>query len=188
MNLRNVIIFFAIIAVSILVLTLQANREYIKLKTKDQLKSVPNNVFEQVSYIAMDEQGKPYFHTKTPKMQQYENSETIDIDYPEITLYSQNTEKPPTFIVAERARFAYKREKIRLNGKVYIDYKQSAKKASVVMKTEEMYIYLKDRLALSDTDVKISRKNQLLKGKGMKASLKEGEFILLENTSGFYEQ
>ena len=56
------------------------------------------------------------------------------------------------------------------------------------MKTEEMYIYLKDRLALSDTDVKISRKNQLLKCKGMKASLKEGEFILLENTSGFYEQ
>ena len=52
------------------------------------------------------------------------------------------------------------------------------------LNTEEIYIYLNEQLAVTDSNVYIKKNNSFLNGKGMKSSLLKGEFIIFENTRG----
>ena len=54
------------------------------------------------------------------------------------------------------------------------------------LKTEEIYIYLDEQLAVTDSKVFINKNNSFLNGTGMKSSLTKGEFIIFEQTRGKY--
>ena len=54
------------------------------------------------------------------------------------------------------------------------------------LNTEEIYVYLDQQLAVTDSRVFIKKNHSYLNGTGMKSSLQKGEFILFEETRGKY--
>ena len=52
------------------------------------------------------------------------------------------------------------------------------------LKSEEIYIYLNEQLAVTDAKVSITKNKSYLNGRGMKSSLLKGEFIIFEQTRG----
>ena len=54
------------------------------------------------------------------------------------------------------------------------------------LSTDEIYVYLDQQLAVTDSRVFIKKNNSYLNGTGMKSSLLKGEFILFKETRGKY--
>jgi len=54
------------------------------------------------------------------------------------------------------------------------------------LNTDEIYIYLNEQLAVTDSNVYITKNKSYLNGKGMKSSLLKGEFVIFEQTRGKY--
>ena len=94
--------------------------------------------------------------------------------------------KPPTKIVSDFGSIAYKRHNIKLYGDVNMYFKEMSSDPFLKLNTEEIYIYLNEQLAVTDSEVFINKKSSYLNGKGMKSSLIKGEFIIFENTRGKY--
>ena len=63
-------------------------------------------------------------------------------------------------------------------------FQEEIKDPFLKLNTEEIYIYLKEQLAVTDLQVFIKKNNSYLNGIGMKSSLTKGEFILFEETRG----
>ena len=65
-------------------------------------------------------------------------------------------------------------------------FKEKISEPFLKLNTEEIYIYLNEQLAVTDSQVFIKKSNSYLNGIGMKSSLMRGEFILFEETRGRY--
>ena len=148
------------------------------------IKTRPDNTFNQVKYIAMDEKGMPLYTVTSPNMKQYFENEVIETVKPKILLFRKN--KPPTKIISDFGSIAYKRDNVKLSGNVNMYFKETANDPFLKLNTEEIYIYLNEQLAVTDSEVYINKKNSYLNGVGMKSSLMQGEFIIFEKTRGKY--
>ena len=150
----------------------------------NNIKTRPDNTFSQVKYIAMDYQGIPLYTVSSPNMKQFFENEMIETSQPKILLFRKN--KPPTKIVSNFGSIAYKRHNIKLYGNVNMYFKESENDSLLKLKTDEIYIYLDQQLAVTDSEVFINKNNSFLNGTGMKSSLMKGEFIIFEETRGKY--
>ncbi len=150
----------------------------------NNIKTRPDNTFSQVKYIAMDYQGIPLYTVSSPNMKQFFENEMIETSQPKILLFRKN--KPPTKIVSNFGSIAYKRHNIKLYGNVNMYFKESENDSLLKLKTDEIYIYLDQQLAVTDSEVFINKNKSLLNGTGMKSSLMKGEFIIFEETRGKY--
>ena len=65
-------------------------------------------------------------------------------------------------------------------------FKETTNDPFLKLNTKEIYIYLNEQLAVTDSKVYINKKNSYLNGIGMKSSLMQGEFIIFEKTRGKY--
>ena len=65
-------------------------------------------------------------------------------------------------------------------------FKEAENDSLLKLKTDEIYIYLDQQLAVTDSEVFINKNNSFLNGTGMKSSLMKGEFIIFEQTRGKY--
>ena len=148
------------------------------------IKTMPDNIFDQVRYIAMDDKGNPLYTVSSPNMKQFFENEVIEAKSPNILLFRKD--KPPTKIISELGSIAYKRNNIRLFGNVNMYFKEKISEPFLKLNTEEIYIYLNEQLAVTDSQVFIKKSNSYLNGVGMKSSLMRGEFILFEETRGRY--
>ena len=148
----------------------------------NDIKTMPDNVFNKVKYIAMNNDGDPLYTISSPHMKQFFNNEVIEANNPNILLFRKN--KPPTKIISNFGSIAYKRQNIKLTGNVQMYFQEEIKDPFLKLNTEEIYIYLKEQLAVTDLQVFIKKNNSYLNGIGMKSSLTKGEFILFEETRG----
>tara|TARA_B100001778_G_C18581464_1_gene627639 strand:- start:1040 stop:1606 length:567 start_codon:yes stop_codon:yes gene_type:complete len=148
------------------------------------IKARPDNTFSNVQYIAMDYKGEPLYTVSSPNMKQFFENEVIETSKPKILLFRKN--KPPTKIISNFGSIAYKRHNIKLSGNVNMYFKELENDPFLKLKTEEIYIYLDEQLAVTDSDVFINKNNSFLNGTGMKSSLMKGEFIIFEETRGKY--
>ena len=164
---------------------------YINNKAEDVLEvssseiiTIPDNLFNNVKYIAMDDNGSALYTVTSPIMRQYFNNETIETTSPNILLFRKN--KPPTKITSKQGSIAYKRKNIKLTGDVNMFFQEKKFEPLLNLKTEEIYIYLNEQLAVTDAKVSISKNKSYLNGRGMKSSLLKGEFVIFEQTRGKY--
>ena len=67
-------------------------------------------------------------------------------------------------------------------------FKETPDEPFLRLNTEEIYIYLNEQLAVTDSNVYIKKNNSFLNGKGMKSSLLKGEFIIFDETRGKHVQ
>ena len=146
--------------------------------------TMPDNLFNDVKYIAMDDNGKPLYTVSSPKMKQFYKSEIIEASEPNILLFRKD--KPATKIISRFGSIAYKRKNIKLFGNVNMYFKEKLNDPFLTLNTEDIYIYLNEQLAVTDSKVYIKKNNSYLNGKGMKSSLLKGEFIIFEQTRGKY--
>jgi LPS export ABC transporter protein LptC len=146
------------------------------------IKTTPDNLFNKVKYIAMDANGVPLYTVSSPVMRQFFDNEVIEAESPNILLFRKD--KPPTKITSNFGKIAYKRHNIKLSGDVNMYFKENLSEPFLKLNTDEIYIYLDEQLAVTDSEVFIKKNNSHLNGKGMKSSLSKGEFIIFENTRG----
>ena len=178
--LNLVIIIFGCLSV----LLINNKAENILDVNSNNIKTRPDNTFSNVKYIAMDYKGIPLYTVVSRNMKQFFENEVIETDKPKILLFREN--KPPTKIVSNFGSIAYKRHNIRLHGDVNMFFKEVENAPFLKLKTEEIYIYLDEQLAVTDSKVFINKNNSFLNGTGMKSSLTKGEFIIFEQTRGKY--
>ena len=181
---KNIFILLIIILGCVSVLTINNKAENILDINSSDIKTMPDNLFNKVKYIAMDDNGVPLYTVSSPQMKQFYQSEIIEASSPNILLFREN--KPPTKIIAEFGSIAYKRKNIKLFGNVNMYFKEKPSESFLKLNTSEIYIYLNEQLAVTDSEVYINKDNSFLNGKGMKSSLLKGEFIIFENTRGRY--
>ena len=67
-----------------------------------------------------------------------------------------------------------------------MQFKEKEDDSKLILTTDEIYIYLNEQLAVTEKNVLIKKNNSFLRGKGMKSSLLQGEFVLFEDTKGKY--
>jgi LPS export ABC transporter protein LptC len=146
------------------------------------IKTTPDNLFNKVKYIAMDTNGVPLYTVSSPVMRQFFDNEVIEAESPNILLFRKD--KPPTKITSNFGKIAYKRHNIKLSGDVNMYFKENLSEPFLKLNTDEIYIYLDEQLAVTDSEVFIKKNNSYLNGKGMKSSLIKGEFVIFENTRG----
>jgi|TARA_B110000261_G_scaffold57745_1_gene68048 LPS export ABC transporter protein LptC len=146
------------------------------------IRTTPDNLFNKVKYIAMDTNGVPLYTVSSPVMRQFFDNEVIEAESPNILLFRKD--KPPTKITSNFGKIAYKRHNIKLSGDVNMYFKENLSEPFLKLNTDEIYIYLDEQLAVTDSEVFIKKNNSHLNGKGMKSSLSKGEFIIFENTRG----
>ena len=146
------------------------------------IRTTPDNLFNKVKYIAMDTNGIPLYTVSSPVMRQFFDNEVIEAESPNILLFRKD--KPPTKITSNFGKIAYKRHNIKLSGDVNMYFKENLSEPFLKLNTDEIYIYLDEQLAVTDSEVFIKKNNSHLNGKGMKSSLSKGEFIIFENTRG----
>ena len=146
------------------------------------IRTTPDNLFNKVKYIAMDANGVPLYTVSSPVMRQFFDNEVIEAESPNILLFRKD--KPPTKITSNFGKIAYKRHNIKLSGDVNMYFKENLSEPFLKLNTDEIYIYLDEQLAVTDSEVFIKKNNSHLNGKGMKSSLSKGEFIIFENTRG----
>ena len=178
--LNLVIIIFGCLSV----LLINNKAENILDVNSNNIKTRPDNTFSQVKYIAMDYQGIPLYTVSSPNMKQFFENEMIETSKPKILLFRKN--KPPTKRVSNFGSIAYKRHNIKLYGNVNMYFKEVENDSLLKLKTDEIYIYLDQQLAVTDSEVFINKNNSFLNGTGMKSSLMKGEFIIFEETRGKY--
>ena len=176
--LNIIIIIFGCIAI----LIVNNKAEDILDINSSNIKTRPDNTFSQVKYVAMDDKGMPLYTVTSPNMKQYFENEVIETIEPKILLFRKN--KPPTKIISDFGSIAYKRDNVKLSGNVNMYFKEAANDPFLKLNTEEIYIYLNEQLAVTDTEVYINKKKSYLNGIGMKSSLMQGEFIIFEKTRG----
>ncbi len=181
---KNLLSFIIIIFGCVSVLIINNKADNILDINSNTINTRPDNTFNQVKYIAMDNEGKPLYTVSSPNMKQFFATEVIETIKPKILLFREN--KPPTKIVSNFGSIAYKRHNIKLYGDVNMYFKEMSSDPFLKLNTEEIYIYLNEQLAVTDSEVFINKKNSYLNGKGMKSSLMKGEFIIFENTRGKY--
>ena len=179
---KNLFGFFIIIIGCISVLIINNKAENVLDINSNNIKTMPDNLFNEVKYIAMDDQGSPLYTVSSPNMKQYYRSEVIEAKEPKILLFRKN--KPPTKIISNFGSIAYKRKNIKLSGDVNMYFKEKNNDPSLKLNTNDIYIYLNEQLAVTDSKVFIKKNNSYLNGKGMKSSLLKGEFIIFEETRG----
>jgi len=180
-NFLNIVI---IILACITILMVNNKAENILDIDSSAIKTRPDNTFNQVKYVAMDEKGMPLYTVTSPNMKQYFENEVIESVKPKILLFRKN--KPPTKIISDFGSIAYKRDNVKLTGNVNMYFKETTNDPFLKLNTEEIYIYLNEQLAVTDSEVYINKKNSFLNGIGMKSSLMQGEFIIFEKTRGKY--
>ena len=164
---------------------------YINNKADDVLEvssteiiTMPDNSFNNVKYIAMDDNGNPLYTVTSPVMKQFFNNEVIEALNPNILLFRDD--KPPTKIISKSGSIAYKRKNIKLFGDVKMFFQEKESDPLLKLNTDEIYIYLNEQLAVTDSNVYITKNKSYLNGKGMKSSLLKGEFVIFEQTRGKY--
>lgn len=179
---KNLLSFLIIIIGCISVLIINNKAENVLDVNPNVIKTMPDNLFNKVKYIAMDDQGLPLYTVTSPNMKQFYRSEVIEANEPKILLFRKN--KPPTKIISNFGSIAYKRKNIKLSGNVNMFFKEKSNEPFLKLNTQDIYIYLNEQLAVTDSKVFISKNNSYLNGKGMKSSLLKGEFIIFEETRG----
>jgi len=180
-NLLNILI---IIIGCVSVLMINNKAENILDISSSNITTMPDNLFNDVKYIAMDNSGSPLYTVSSPKMKQFYKSEVIEANNPNILLFRKD--KPATKIISNFGLIAYKRKNIKLSGDVNMYFKEKLSDPFLKLNTKEIYIYLNEQLAVTDARVYIKKNNSYLNGKGMKSSLLKGEFIIFEETRGKY--
>lgn len=181
---KNLLNFIIIVFGCASVLIINNKADNILDINSNTINTRPDNTFSEVKYIAMDNEGKPLYTVSSPNMKQFFANEVIETIQPKILLFREN--KPPTKIVSDFGSIAYKRHNIKLYGDVNMYFKEMSSDPFLKLNTEEIYIYLNEQLAVTDSEVFINKKSSYLNGKGMKSSLIKGEFIIFENTRGKY--
>jgi len=179
---KNIFNLFIIVLGCFAVLLTNNKAENILDINSKNIKTMPDNLFNKVKYIAMDDNGIPLYTVSSPEMKQYYQSDTIEANKPNILLFRGN--KPPTKIIAKFGSIAYKRKNIKLFGDVNMYFKEKSNESLLKLSTSEIYIYLNEQLAVTESKVYIKKNNSFLNGKGMKSSLLKGEFILFSETRG----
>ena len=183
---KNIFNLFIIILGFVSVLSINQKADDILGINSNDIKTMPDNLFNKVKYIAMDNNGVPLYTVSSPEMKQFYKSEVIEANSPNILLFRDN--KPPTRIIAQFGSIAYKRKNIKLFGSVNMYFKEKSDESFLKLNTEEIYIYLNEQLAVTESKVYINKGNSFLNGKGMKSSLLKGEFIIFDETRGKHVQ
>jgi len=179
---KNLVTFLIIITGCAAALFINNKAENSLNMESNVIRTTPDNLFNTVKYIAMDSNGVALYTVSSPIMRQFFNNEVIEAESPNILLFRKD--KPPTKITSNFGKIAYKRHNIKLSGDVNMYFKENLSEPFLKLNTDEIYIYLDEQLAVTDSEVFIKKNNSHLNGKGMKSSLSKGEFIIFENTRG----
>jgi len=181
---KNFFNFLILITGCISVIYINNKADDILEVSSAEIITMPDNSFDNVKYIAMDDDGSPLYTVSSPKMKQFFNNEVIEAINPNILLFRED--KPPTKIVSKSGTIAYKRKNIKLSGDVKMFFQEKKSDPLLKLNTDEIYIYLNEQLAVTDSNVFITKNKSYLNGKGMKSSLLKGEFVIFEQTRGKY--
>ncbi len=181
---KNFFNFLILIAGCMSVIYINNKADDVLEVSTTEIMTMPDNSFNNVKYIAMDDDGNPLYTVTSPKMKQFFNNEVIEALKPNILLFRDD--KPPTKIISKSGSIAYKRKNIKLYGDVKMFFQEKKSDPFLKLNTDEIYIYLNEQLAVTESNVFIKKNKSYLNGKGMKSSLLKGEFVIFEQTRGKY--
>ena len=99
---KNIFNLFIIILGFVSVLSINQKADDILGINSNDIKTMPDNLFNKVKYIAMDNNGVPLYTVSSPEMKQFYKSEVIEANSPNILLFRDN--KPPTKFLLSMAQ------------------------------------------------------------------------------------
>ena len=183
---KNFYTIFVIVIGFILILFINNKAENVLDINKIDIKTVPDNFFNKVKYVAMDFKGNFLYKITSPTMKQFYESEIIETEKPNILLFRKDM--PPIKVTSNFASIEYKKHNIKLSGDVKMYFQKKLSEPSLLLNTDNIYIRLDQQLAETDSIVHINKGDSYLNGKGMKCNLTLGEFTIFKDTRGNYVQ
>ena len=180
-----VAIFLIIIALTSYWLKQEVDREYIN-KKKD-LNSGPDFFLSNFTTTQTDKDGEIKYILKAKEMKHYDYSEKAFLIQPFYTRYENG--KPHTSIKSFAGEINNKGDEVFLKKNVVLIRLPTAKKKKMTLFTDELNIFTKLDIVISEKPVKIIQEPDIeIDGVGMKYDKKEGTIKLLSNVKVYYEK
>ena len=180
-----VAIFLIIIALTSYWLKQEVDREYIN-KKKD-LNSGPDFFLSNFTTTQTDKDGEIKYILKAKEMKHYDYSEKAFLIQPFYTRYENW--KPHTSIKSFAGEINNKGDEVFLKKNVVLIRLPTAKKKKMTLFTDELNIFTKLDIVISEKPVKIIQEPDIeIDGVGMKYDKKEGTIKLLSNVKVYYEK
>jgi lipopolysaccharide export system protein LptC len=180
-----VAIFLIIIALTSYWLKQEVDREYIN-KKKD-LNSGPDFFLSNFTTTQTDKDGEIKYILKAKEMKHYDYSEKAFLIQPFYTRYENG--KPHTSIKSFAGEINNKGDEVFLKKNVVLIRLPTAKKKKMTLFTDELNIFTKLDIVISEKPVKIIQEPDIeIDGIGMSYDKKEGTIKLLSNVKVYYEK
>lgn len=180
----NVGLSLSLIAAIILSVTL-----LLYFKNPLQQNKQSNNSFDSyminVSYTEYNTLGQIHNHLFAPTMWHYPKKDSTFIEQPQFLLYT--TQRIPWYMSANYGESINNNKLIHLWSHVKLHQPQMPNNPETTIKTQAMTFYSKTSLAKSKEPITIIRPGSIIHGKGVRADLNHGKYMLLSHTNGIYE-
>lgn len=132
----------------------------------------------------MNQQGKPYYQLTADSLIHYPEDDHSDLEKPYIIFFREN--EPPWHIDSEKGKVYEQGDLVELLGKVIIKRASSPTTGPITITTYNLTVRPNDEYAETDESVHMFGNATDLKSIGMRAFLKEGRILLLNEVKGIH--
>lgn len=146
----------------------------------------PNIFIQHVSFNSHDQQGNLTAVINAKLATYYKPKDLMQFTQPDITSYSELTHQPSWHITAEKGQSNKNNTIITLSGNVVFHRIATIKSPAMTIKTSQATIKPKQSIASTDQPVIIQQQHSTIRGSGLTANLKTGDYTLLSQTQGEY--
>jgi LPS export ABC transporter protein LptC len=146
----------------------------------------PSSYAEHLTVTEYNTDGIPNYKLQTPRMRSYEDTDTSELDRPDIWHYIPGS--APWRLRGEMALVEQEGERIFLPGKVIIDRAARGKSPPYHIVTRDLHLVTETSYAETDQAIRIESRDDWITAVGMHAWLKDPLKInLLNQVHGYYE-
>ncbi len=174
-------LLFLSIILSIYSLSVSKN---IRVRTNATASSRPDAFMEGVVATTINQQGHLSLTLETPKMFHYAHNDTMDIETPHVTLYSNSPE--PWVIDSLTGQTTQGSDYIVFRGNVVIHHAEDSSHPETFIRTQVLNLSSQDQIATTPEPITLTQPSLTIAGIGLSANLNTGMIHLLSNARGEY--
>jgi lipopolysaccharide export system protein LptC len=181
---KNTLFLSAILLLLILSssITLLFSSRHISL----QQANVPVAYLQNLDYKNYDQNdGSLHLYFQSQMLTHFKKYNSSTFTDPKILLFDVN--QIPWHITAEKGMAWHGHQVIHLTGHIIFHHQQVKGHPETTMLTNHVYLYPQRNYAVSNDDVTLMRPGTTIKGRGMRANLKNGIITILHQTHGIYQ-
>lgn len=146
----------------------------------------PNIFIQHVSFNSHDQQGNLTATINAELTTYFKPKDLMQFTQPDITSYSDLTHQPSWHITAEKGQSNKNNTIITLSGNVQFHRIATSDSPAMTIKTSQATIKPKQSIASTDQPVLIQQQRSTIRGSGLTANLKTGDYTLQSQTQGEY--